>query len=336
MIDPARARTREVLGEPVFDMRRPALYKTLMTNSFTWNPLEFHRLYGYQPLPEGTASTLAVAQFAPSNDAAQNLAQIDAYAAEAQAKGASLLVLPELSLTRTPEPITGPSVTAFTRIAMRHRLHIVAGFAESDGAQAYNTVVLSGPEGRVGRYRKIHLSLADRTWATPGDDWTWFDLPFGRLGLLTGTDALLPESGRILGLEGCDIIACPAALPDGFTGVHQGTEIPHNAPIPKGADPYHWHALRTRSGENNLHLVFANACTDSPGHSGIFGADTFAFPRQESAILDSPGLATLDIDLTNLGGPYPTNVTRRKDLITMRLPHHYTALVTEGSQLAAE
>ena len=162
------------------------------------------------------------------------------------------------------------------------------------------------------------------------------DLPFGRVGLLTGTDALLPEAGRILALEGCDIIACPADLPEGFTGAHEGTAIPHNYPIPKGADPYHWHAFRTRSGENNLHLAFANACKDTPGHSGIFGADTFAFPRDESAILDTPGLATLDIDLTNLGGPYPTNVTRRKDLITMRLPHHYTPLITEGSQLAAE
>lgn len=337
MIDPARARKREVLGEPVFEMRRPDLYKTLMTNSFTWNPLDYHRLYGYQPLPEGSASTLAVAQFAPSERASENLAQIEAYAAEAKAKGAALLVLPELCLTKTPEPITGETVAAFTRIAMRHRLHMVAGFAESDGAQSYNTVVLSGPEGRVGHYRKIHLSMADRTWATAGNDWKWFDLPFGRVGLLTGTDALLPESARVLGLEGCDIIACPAALPQGFTGAHEGTSIPHNYPIPKGADPFHWHAFRTRSGENNLHLAFANACPEgNPGLSGIFGADTFAFPRAESAILDTPGLATLDIDLTNLGGPYPTNVTRRKDLITMRLPHHYVPLVTEGSQLAAE
>ncbi|GGG85447.1 amidohydrolase [Salipiger pallidus] len=334
LIDPARARKREVLGEPVFEMRRPELYKTLMTNSFTWNPLEYHRLYGYQPLPEGTASTLAVAQFTPADDPARNLAIIESHAADAAARGASLLVLPELCLTKTPEPITGDTVDGFTRIAMRHRLHMVAGFAERDGELAYNSVVLSGPEGRVGSYRKIHLSLADRTWATAGDRWAWFDLPFGRVGLLTGTDALLPEAARVLGLEGCDIIACPAALPQGFTGAHEGTAIPHNFPIPKGADPFHWHAFRTRSGENNLHFAFANA--GDQGLSGIFGADTFAFPRQESAILNAPGMATLDIDLGNLGGPYPTNVTRRKDLITMRLPHHYTPLVIEGSQLSAE
>lgn len=344
-IDPARARERLVLGEPVFDMRRPDLYKTLMTNSFTWNPLDFHRLYGYQPLPGGGASMLAVAQFSPGPDSAENLAKIADFAAEAKAAGAALLVLPELALTGTDdpsaraEPITGETVAAFTRIAMRQRLHMVAGFAERDGEHLYNTVVLSGPEGRVGSYRKIHLGQADRGWASAGSDWAVFDLPFGRLGLLTGHDALLPEAARVLALEGCDAVACPAALPPGFTGAHEGTSVPHNAPIPKGADPYHWHAFRARSGENNLHLVFANRCdpeAGNAGHSGIFGTDTFAFPRDESAILDDEGMAFLAIDTGNLDTPYPTSTVRRKDLITMRLPHHYAPLVIEGSQLAVD
>lgn len=341
LINPAWARKRLVLGEPVFDLRRPALYKTLMTNGFTWNPLDYFRLYGYQPLPEGRASTLAVAQFTPTNDSDNNLEKIAGFAASAKGMGASLLVLPELSLTGTEDPgsraeaVDGPLLDRFTRIAMRHQIHIVAGFAEKDGEARYNSVVLSGPEGRVGHYRKIHLAQADRAWACAGSEWKIFDLPFGRLGLVTGTDALLPESIRILALEGCDIVACAAALPPGFTGAHAGTQIPHNYPIPKGADPYHWHAFRARSGENNLHFAFANICDPekgNPGASGIFGADTFAFPRQETVILDEDGLATLTIDTSNLDTPYPTNVVRRKDLIVMRLTHHYTPLVREDIQ----
>ncbi|WP_420344123.1 nitrilase-related carbon-nitrogen hydrolase [Paenirhodobacter sp.] len=334
-IDPARTRARMVLGEPVFELRRPALYKTLMTNSFTWNPLDYFRLYGRQPLPAGRASTLAVAQFAPAADPAANLATVARLAAEAAGAGAALLVLPELALNgpETAEALDGPLIDRFTRIAMRHRLHIVAGFAETDGARRYNSVVLSGPEGRVGSYRKIHLAQADRAWASAGDSWRHFDLPFGRLGLITGTDALPPESIRVLALAGCDIVACPAALPPGFTGAHAGTAIPHNAPIPTGADPFHWHAFRARSGENNLHLAFANRMeAGNPGLSGIFGADTFAFPRHESAVLEEEGMALLRIDLTNADTPYPSNVVRRKDLITMRLPHHYTPLIMERTQ----
>ena len=65
---------------------------------------------------------------------------------------------------------------------------------------------------------------------------------------------------------------------------------------------------------------------------GIFGAETIAFPRHESAILEEEGMALLRIDLTNADTPYPSNVVRRKDLITMRLPHHYTPRIMERTQ----
>lgn len=45
-INPELARRREVLSEPIFAGRRPELYMNLMTNSFTWNPLDFFKLYG--------------------------------------------------------------------------------------------------------------------------------------------------------------------------------------------------------------------------------------------------------------------------------------------------
>lgn len=32
------------------------------------------------------------------------------------------------------------------------------------------------------------------------------------------------------------------------------------------------------------------------------------------------------IDITDGDGPYPANIVRRKDLVSMRLPHHYRAL----------
>jgi hypothetical protein len=33
------------------------------------------------------------------------------------------------------------------------------------------------------------------------------------------------------------------------------------------------------------------------------------------------------VDTTNLDTRYPTNIVRRKDLVAMRLPHHYAELV---------
>lgn len=336
-IDPARARRRLVLGETVFQDRRPDLYMDLMTNSFTWNPGEFFRLYGYQPLPPGRKSRAGVMQFSPTDNADANLQRIEALARSAIALDKpDLLVAPELALTgldnptATAQALTGPAVTRFVRIAMKLRIHLVAGMAERDGDNVYNTAVVAGPEGLVGSYRKVHLNLFDRGWARAGSDWTIFNLPIGRVGLLIGYDAVFPEAVRALALLGCDLVACPAAVAGRFTGPHAGTQVPHNYPIPTGADPYHWHAFRIRGGESNVYFAFANvldAARGFEGNSGLFGPDNFAFPRQESAVLDEEGVVTTSVDTTNLDTPYPTNIVRRKDLLAMRLPHHYPDLV---------
>ncbi|MGX9425592.1 MULTISPECIES: nitrilase-related carbon-nitrogen hydrolase [Bradyrhizobium] len=337
-IDLSRSRKREVLGEKVFEKRRPELYPELMTNSFTWNPGDFFKLYGYQPIPKGKLSQLAVVQFSPADDVTANLATIEHRARELVGTAKpDMVVFPELSLTGLTDPaahaeeLEGPAVKALTRLAMKLRTYIVAGLAERDGNCIYNTAVLAGPEGLVGSYRKIHLGNADAGWATAGDRWKVFDLAMGRVGIAIGHDALYPEAIRSLALRGCDIVACPSAIAGVFTGSHTGTAIPHNYPIPKGADPYHWHAFRTRGGENNVYLAFANVF-DPPrgflGTSAVFGPDNFVFPRQETAILDQEEGAVTTIDTSNLDTPYPTNIVRRKDLVVMRLPHHYLPLVT--------
>lgn len=333
-IDLERARARRMLGEPVFEQRRPELYMELPTNTFTWNPLDFFTLYGHRPLPKGRRSKVAVAQFAPTGDIAANLDRIEQLAAEARADGAELVIFPERAITGLDAPaavkLEGEAVTRLIAIATRHGLHLAAGLAEDEGGTLYNSAVLVGPQGVIGRYRKTHLDASDHNWATPGDEWGVFDTKFGRIGLLIGHDAAFPEAGRVLALRGCDLILCPAALRGALTSAHAGTAIAQNYPIPTGADPHHWHLMRARAGENNVHLAFANVLDEASGYggkSGVFGPDTFEFPRRETILGSGEGVATTEIDTTNLDTPYPTNVVRRKDLVTMRQPHHYLPLI---------
>jgi hypothetical protein len=37
------------------------------------------------------------------------------------------------------------------------------------------------------------------------------------------------------------------------------------------------------------------------------------------------------MDTTNLDTVYPTNIVRRKDLVAMRMPHGYRALITKAA-----
>ncbi|WP_174848995.1 nitrilase-related carbon-nitrogen hydrolase [Yersinia artesiana] len=337
-IDINRSRQRRVLGELVFDQRRPDYYHSLLSDSFLWNPQDFFGLYGRQPLPPGKQSRITVAQFCSTAQVEDNLATIIAMTEEAVLQqGSELIVFPELALTGylagtvNAQTQDGPAVQALARLAMTLRVYLVVGMAEKQQDKYYNTQILFGPEGVIGTYRQIHLSQAQQQWASAGEHWRVFDTALGRIGLLLGHDTLLPESARILALMGCDIIACSAALPAGFTAAHQGSAVVQNYPIPTGADPLHWHLFRTRAGENNLYLAFANAIDNSNeqgGYSGIFGPETFTFPRHEQLLWQETQTVTQTIDTHSLAGsPYPTNVVRRKDLVAMRQPHHYKPLL---------
>ena len=127
------------------------------------------------------------------------------------------------------------------------------------------------------------------------------DTPVGRIGLLIGHDASFPEAGRILALKGCDLIVCPAAIKQRFSTPHPGSLVPQNYPIPTGADPYHWHHFRVRAGENNVFFAFSNVLDPGngyPGLGGVFGPDSFEFPRCEAIAGDGEGMATAAVDTT--------------------------------------
>lgn len=100
--------------------------------------------------------------------------------AEAAANGARLIVLPELASTgyafdtreeayAHAEPVPdGPTCAAWAAAAKQHDAYIVAGIAESDGVKLYDSAVLIGPEGFIGKYRKTHLWNREKLMFTPG------------------------------------------------------------------------------------------------------------------------------------------------------------------------
>ena len=146
---------------------------------------------------------------------------------------------------------------------------------------------------------------------------------------------MFPESGRLLALQGCDLLCCPSAVNSPAPYGLAGTKNWHNYPIPMGYSTIHWHLWRVRAGENNCYSAFANMTADYIsgdkcfGRSGIFQPDTFLFPRNEKIMpADKEGIITLTIDTSNeKNSVYPTNVVRRKDLVLMRHPICYDPIV---------
>lgn len=349
-VDIEKARSKKFAnGGNKYLERRPKEYMEIMQNSYLWNPLDFFGLYGQDPLPKGKQSKITVAQVRPAiGNVALNMAMIKRKVEAAAADASELIVFPELTLTglvetqeakKLAEEIPGGKfVDTLIDLSMKHKIYIVAGMPEKDGDKYYNTAVLTGPEGLVGKYRKMHLCELDNGWAEKGDlGFPHFNTPVGRIGLLIGHDAMFPESGRMLALSGVDLICCPSAVnspkPYGLSGTREW----HNYPIPRGYSTIHWHLWRVRGGENNCYMAFANQTGEyisgDPciGRSGIFGPDTFLFPRQEVILTEKDEeTASFVIDTSNSQDSiYPTNVVRRKDLICMRQPLWYDVIVEE-------
>ena len=136
--------------------------------------------------------------------------------------GAQLLVLPELGnsgyMFNSREEVAavaeslpgGETIELWSTVARERGVYLCGGFVEADGGRFYNAAVLVGPEGVIGRYRKVHLWDEEKLFFEPGDlGLNVFHLPFGRVGIMICYDGWHPEVARILKLKGADIILDP-------------------------------------------------------------------------------------------------------------------------------
>lgn len=136
--------------------------------------------------------------------------------------GANLIVLPELATTgycfdsreeafAHAEPVPdGRTVRGWTDFAREHQVYLVGCLPELDGRQLFDTAVLVGPDGFVGKYRKTHLWNEEKLFFTPGNlGFPVFETRIGRIGLLVCWDIWFPETARIVGQLGADIICIP-------------------------------------------------------------------------------------------------------------------------------
>jgi len=137
-------------------------------------------------------------------------------------RGAELIVLPELSNSgymfnsreeafALSEAIPdGPTVKAWSEIASRHTLHLVAGICERDGAKLFNSAVLIGPNGYIGTFRKVHLWNEENLYFEPGDlGFPVYHTAIGRIGMAICYDGWFPETYRLAALQGADIVCVP-------------------------------------------------------------------------------------------------------------------------------
>lgn len=138
---------------------------------------------------------------------------------------ADLFVLPELFATgyqfkdmeesrSLAELVPGGVTTSMlTAISKKTNAFIIAGLAEIEGDKVYNSAVVTGPSGYIGKYRKLHLFDTEKACFLPGNlPLTLFDIAGAKVGVMICFDWRFPETARTLALMGADLIAHPSNL----------------------------------------------------------------------------------------------------------------------------
>ena len=173
---------------------------------------------------------LALAQISSKREnKKENLLKIEELTAKAKEKCADLVIFPELSLTgyvlhdqiyELAELIPGPSTKKIEELSKKTGTHIIFGMpelSEKTEATIFNTAVFVGPNGFIGKYRKMYLPthsvFEEKRYFRPGYQSAAFNTPVGTVGLFICYDIFFPEVCRLTRLKGAELMVCISASP---------------------------------------------------------------------------------------------------------------------------
>lgn len=148
------------------------------------------------------------------------LGLMDDWCKKAADDGVELALFPELLIHGHCTPETweiaeeipsGPSTKRVEELAKKYKMHISVGISEKENSLVYNTQILVGPEGYIGKQRKIHLSRDEVLFYKGGRELPVYDIGKCKVGMIICYDNQFPELARILALRGADILLMPHA-----------------------------------------------------------------------------------------------------------------------------
>ncbi len=174
---------------------------------------------------------LALVQMSVSSSLEENVRKAETFVREAAAKGARIILLPELfenhyfcqiereEFFAWAHPLDNhPFLSKFQQLAAQLGVVIPLSIFEKAGQAHFNSLVMIDADGqRLGLYRKSHIpdgpGYEEKYYFNPGDTGfrTWATR-FGRIGVGICWDQWFPECARIMALQGADLLLYPTAI----------------------------------------------------------------------------------------------------------------------------
>lgn len=188
--------------------------------------------YQFSEKYEKTIANISVVNFkCVWGNKEENLKRICGYVEALGKRGSDFIVLPETALcgyenertesdkmkkmqARIAEPVPGPATEAVAAITKKYNCYAVFGMSEKgEDGLTYNCAAVCGPDGFVGKYRKIHLPKEEVYWANRGRDPLLFDTPWGPVGVGICYDTyFFPELMRYYRAKGARLYLNPTIV----------------------------------------------------------------------------------------------------------------------------
>lgn len=275
----------------------------------------------------------------------QTLQRISDFCEQAVSTGAELVLFPELVVHGHCTPNTnelaetvpgGPSVDYLEITARKYGIWLAAGLSEMADGIVYNTQVLMGPDGYIGKQRKLHMSRDESLFYSGGSEINIFDIGKCTVGIVICYDNQFPEVARLVALRGADVILMPHAAREA-----RWDDTPESETAARQKVFDHFSGYRMRACENACFCIYADQAgkagyVDSiprdhinqphhPGGAMIIAPDgNILIHAQTERIRDEMIVGDLDAELLATWRSHPnyTLRTRRPELFGDLVDQH--------------
>ena len=124
------------------------------------------------------------------------------------------MFLDRTELAKYSEEIpNGPTIKKIITLAKKYKTFLILGMPERQGTKLFDTSILVGPEGYVGKNQKKHLFYQENLIFDPGENaYEVFKTSIGNIGLMVCFDYMFPEVYRTLTLKWADILCLTCCL----------------------------------------------------------------------------------------------------------------------------
>ncbi len=264
---------------------------------------------------------LGLIQMTVVDNKEQNMTKAKELIEKAVARGANLVLLPEMFNCPYDNSCFGDyaevegdmTYQALSVWAKAYGIVLVAGSVpERDGEQLYNTCYIFDENGRgIGKHRKTHLfdidvkgkiRFMESEVLTAGDGITVVDTQYGKIGVCICYDIRFPEFARKMALEGAQLILVPGAF-NMTTG------------------PAHWQlTARARALDNQVYYGLCSPARMLGDGYVAYGHSLVTSPWGEvlQELDDQEGVLVQTIDLD-----YEADIRAQLPLLKHRKPEYY-------------